>query len=320
MRYWCDAPTGDTLRARLVLPGRLRPVRRLPRRVDRGGFARDPLVARAPHPGYRAAGRASDLPVGHAVDVGCGRGDLAGLLVDRGWRVTGVEPSASACRAARRRGVDARQGTLHDVELDSGAYDAAIFRHSLEHSADLAGDLATVVRALKPGGLVLITVPNFECWQRRRFGNRWYHLDLPRHRVHLTTPGLRAALNRAGAEVESFDDFDQYGRPACDGAVPAIRPLPVPGRPRAQGRIGALRAVPPGGMGARSRTGRRGSAARRRTSTGLIRSRPAAGRAQPVADRAFYQRRHRLRRCRVRVPLGAARCVRELELPGCCAP
>ena len=143
------------------------------------------------------------VPVGRAVDVGCGRGDLAGLLVHRGWQVTGIDPSASACKAARRRGVDARQGTLGDVDLESGAYDAAIFRHSLEHSADASGDLATAVRALRPGGLVLITVPNFGSWQRRRFGSCWYHLDLPRHRIHLTARGLGAVLHRAGAQVES---------------------------------------------------------------------------------------------------------------------
>ena len=151
-------------------------------------------------PLHALAGR----PVGRAVDIGCGRGDLAGVLVRRGWQVTCIDPSESACRAARRRGVDARPGTLGDVDLERDAYDAAIFHHSLEHSADPSGDLATAVRALRPGGLVLITVPNFGCWQRRRFGNRWYHLDLPRHRIHLTAQGLGAALSRAGAELESL--------------------------------------------------------------------------------------------------------------------
>ncbi len=145
-----------------------------------------------------------DLPIGRAVDVGCGRGDLAGRLVQRGWHVTGIEPSASACEAARARGVDARQGTLADVSLESGMYDAAIFRHSLEHTSDPSHDLATVVRALRPGALVLVTVPNFACWQRRRFGDCWYHLDLPRHRIHFTPRGLSAALERAGAEVGSL--------------------------------------------------------------------------------------------------------------------
>jgi len=105
------------------------------------------------------------LPPGRAVDVGCGRGDLAGLLVERGWRMTGIEPSPAACRTARARGVDAREGTLGDVTLESGAYDAAIFRHSLEHTDDVPRDLMATVRALRPGGLLLVTVPNFACWQ-----------------------------------------------------------------------------------------------------------------------------------------------------------
>ena len=51
--------------------------------------------------------------------------------------MTGIEPSPAACRTARARGVDAREGTLGDVTLESGAYDAAIFRHSLEHTDDV---------------------------------------------------------------------------------------------------------------------------------------------------------------------------------------
>lgn len=143
-------------------------------------------------------------PAGRAVDIGCGRGDLAALFVERGWQVTGIEPSAGACQAALARGVDARQGTLADVGLESGAYDAAIFQHSLEHTPDPVGDLEKICNALRPGGLVLITVPNFASWQRLRFGDRWYHLDLPRHRTHFTPPALEASLSRAGLQVESM--------------------------------------------------------------------------------------------------------------------
>lgn len=137
---------------------------------------------------------------GRAVDVGCGRGDLAATLVERGWSVTGVEPSRDACEVARARGVDARQGTLPEVPLEPGAYDFAVFQHSLEHVPDPLGDLRRIAAALRPGGLVSITVPNFGSWQSRRFGSRWFHLDLPRHRVHFTEEGLRRAL--AAADLE----------------------------------------------------------------------------------------------------------------------
>ena len=137
---------------------------------------------------------------GRLVDVGCGRGDLGAHLIERGWAVTGIEPSANACEAARARGVDARQGTVETAELEEGAYDAAVFRHSLEHVTDPVAALSRVRAALRPGGLVLISVPNFGGWQSRRFGSRWYHLDLPRHRVHFTDAAARYALERSGLE------------------------------------------------------------------------------------------------------------------------
>lgn len=138
------------------------------------------------------------LPPGRGLDVGCGRGDLAAMFVGRGWRMTGVEPSPRACAIARGRGVDARAGVLASVELESGVYDAALFRQSLEHTIDPVGDLRRVYAALRPAGLVAISVPNFGGWQSRRFGGCWYHLDLPRHRTHFTAGALERALRTAG--------------------------------------------------------------------------------------------------------------------------
>jgi SAM-dependent methyltransferase len=141
---------------------------------------------------------------GRLVDVGCGRGDLGAFLIERGWAVTGIEPSANACEAARSRGVDARQGTVETVELEPDGYDGAVFRHSLEHVTDPVAALEAARTALRPGGLVMVSVPNFGGWQRRRFGSRWYHLDLPRHRVHFTADAMRGALERAGLEPVSI--------------------------------------------------------------------------------------------------------------------
>lgn len=152
---------------------------------------------------------------GRVVDVGCGRGDLAAYLTGRGWRVTGIEPSASACEVARARGIDARQGTAEDVELDGESYDAAIFRHSLEHVTEPALALERIRDSLRPGGWVLISVPNYGCWQRRRFASRWYHLDLPRHRVHFTESGLGRLLERTGFNSpEIMTSTSSVGLPA----------------------------------------------------------------------------------------------------------
>ncbi len=140
------------------------------------------------------------LPPGRLLDVGCGRGDLGVWFLRRGWRAVGVEPSAAACALARRRGVHAKEGTLEAVELEPGAFDAVVFRQSLEHVPDPLADLRHAATALRQGGLLAVSVPNFGCWQRRRFGGRWFHLDLPRHRFHFDAAALRGALARAGFE------------------------------------------------------------------------------------------------------------------------
>jgi len=137
-------------------------------------------------------------PAGRGLDVGAGRGDLAASLAKRGWRMTALEPAAGAVAHMRARGLDAIEGVVGSVALEPRSFDAAIFQHSLEHTHDPVGDLGAVRAALRPGGLVLISVPNFGSWQRRRFGGAWYHLDLPRHRTHFDERALTRALALAG--------------------------------------------------------------------------------------------------------------------------
>jgi 2-polyprenyl-3-methyl-5-hydroxy-6-metoxy-1,4-benzoquinol methylase len=137
----------------------------------------------------------------NVLDVGCGRGDLGASLAKAGWSVDGVEPSSSACTIACSRGVNALQGTLSTVDLESERYSAVIFSHSLEHVADPRETLRRSADLLRPGGLVVISVPNFASWQRRYFGSAWFGLDLPRHRAHFTPQALSRLVVDAGLEV-----------------------------------------------------------------------------------------------------------------------
>jgi SAM-dependent methyltransferase len=127
----------------------------------------------------------------------------------------GVEPSPEACALARSRGVDARAGTLVEVELEPDSFDAVVFRQSLEHVNDPLADLRRAYTALREEGVLVVSVPNFGCWQRRRFGSHWFHLDLPRHRFHFDAAALRRTLASAGFEdVQTFTSSSTAGLPA----------------------------------------------------------------------------------------------------------
>jgi len=153
----------------------------------------------------------AELTPGRLLDVGCGRGDLGATFARRGWRVSGVDPSADACAAARAQGVDARPGTLESVEFAPGSFDAVVMSHSLEHVLDPLADLTRIHRDMRPGGLIVISVPNFASWQRARFGASWFHLDLPRHRTHFTPRSLAHALTSSGFDLVSVQSATDGG-------------------------------------------------------------------------------------------------------------
>jgi SAM-dependent methyltransferase len=154
----------------------------------------------------------TDVGPGGVLDVGCGRGDLGAALIRRGWRVAGIDPSGPAVTIARSRGLDATVGTLQSTDLVPAAFDAVTMIHALEHVSDPVEDLRLAHSALRPGGTLIVLVPNFNSWGRRRFGNAWYHLDLPRHRTHFTPTSLQHACGASGfVEVIVTTGFDPGG-------------------------------------------------------------------------------------------------------------
>jgi SAM-dependent methyltransferase len=142
-------------------------------------------------------------PSGSMLDVGCGRGDMAGAFARRGWSAYGVDPSLGAVEAARELGVEATVGTLADAPGQARECDIVIFNHALEHLPDPRADLMVALERLRPGGHLVIAVPDWSSWQRKRFGAKWFHLDLPRHIHHFSPRALERVARDAGFEPET---------------------------------------------------------------------------------------------------------------------
>lgn len=98
------------------------------------------------------------------VDLGCGRGELLGLLRERGVEATGIEGDPALAQAARRRGLRVVEGDVLEVllRLGDGSAGAVTAIHVLEHlpAGRLLKVLAEVRRVLRPGGLLLAECPN----------------------------------------------------------------------------------------------------------------------------------------------------------------
>lgn len=141
---------------------------------------------------------------GRLLEVGCGTGRFGQIFLDRGWTVVGVEPSPIAAEHARSRGIEIHEGTLSSFPASTEKFDAVLFRHSLEHVVFPRDELRRAATMLKPGGKLLVEVPNFGCWQVKKLKENWFNMSLPMHRTHFTDNGLRAATEAAGLEVSKL--------------------------------------------------------------------------------------------------------------------
>jgi SAM-dependent methyltransferase len=159
-----------------------------------------PLRALAEHDRLRFVER---LPVGGRVlEVGAGDGGLVARMRDRGLDAWGVEPSPAAAAAARAKGVEVVPVGLEQAEVEPASQDAVVLWHSLEHLDDPAGALRRIATWLRPGGAIVVAVPNLGGLQARIGGDLWFHQDVPRHRTHFTPRGANALLERTGFRVE----------------------------------------------------------------------------------------------------------------------
>jgi SAM-dependent methyltransferase len=116
----------------------------------------------------RLAGAVSQhVPAGGSVlDLGCGTGELADAITAAGMRATGCDISPEMLQRAQAADL---AGAVNWVRLDPGwrvlpfspeTFDAVVAASVLEYVGDPAAVLRECCRVLRPGGVVLCTVPN----------------------------------------------------------------------------------------------------------------------------------------------------------------
>ena len=151
-----------------------------------------------------------DPPSGAAVlDFGCGDGKLLNVLLERGWRTFGIEPSSDVAFLRHER---------LDAVPSSPRFDFVIAHHVIEHVAQPLDLLQALSRAIKPGGALFVSVPRLDTLPHHR--DFHYCLNGRTHVVAYSEVCLRELLARAGLQpVLALDD------PALDAAITKGVPL-----------------------------------------------------------------------------------------------
>jgi 2-polyprenyl-3-methyl-5-hydroxy-6-metoxy-1,4-benzoquinol methylase len=98
----------------------------------------------------------SHVPVGAKIlEVGCGDGEVACELLQRGYHVTGLDSDSEAITRAQARGVRAVVASWPEFD-SSVSFDAIAFTRSLHHINPLRQSMVRARELLNPNGSLLI--------------------------------------------------------------------------------------------------------------------------------------------------------------------
>jgi len=146
-------------------------------------------------------------------------GAAAGFFLDearaRGYDGIGIEPNAEMAGHARAAlGLEVICAGLEDIELAPDSFDLACAFHVVEHLPEPRPSLERIAAMVRPGGWVVVEVPNAASAAARRLGARWPPLDLPWHVGHHGPGSLTRLLEGAGLEVVHVDTipFARYAQ------------------------------------------------------------------------------------------------------------
>jgi 2-polyprenyl-3-methyl-5-hydroxy-6-metoxy-1,4-benzoquinol methylase len=120
---------------------------------------------------------------GRLLDIGCSTGAfLRGMSKYPGWELEGVEISSYAAEIGRNRfGLNIFIGTVEQADFPAQHFDVITLWDVMEHLHDPISSLTEISRILKPGGLLILRVPNLDSFDAHLFGPYWAGLDSPRH-------------------------------------------------------------------------------------------------------------------------------------------
>ena len=143
------------------------------------------------------------------LDFGAGTGDFLKVCKNNSWAVLGIEPSEDARENAAKKGIHLKESLL---DITNQKFDKITLWHVLEHVENLKSTIETLKRLLKPGGRIIVAVPNYKSYDATFYEEHWAGYDVPRHLWHFS----QKAIHKLFSEVEMVVDkilpmkFDSY--------------------------------------------------------------------------------------------------------------
>jgi predicted SAM-dependent methyltransferase len=95
-------------------------------------------------------------------------------------------------------------GSFEEFTYPKESFDVITMWHSLEHFTDPRHIIEKAKALLKPGGALMLGLPNHSSLDRRFFEDCWNGYEIPLHLYHFSPKSIETMLRRAGFECQSI--------------------------------------------------------------------------------------------------------------------
>lgn len=125
------------------------------------------------------------------LDIGCGTGDFLKVAATSDWTITGIEPNEHARQIANKKTNNAVYDTEALLAFEENQFDVITLWHVLEHLPNLDEQFAVFNKLLKPEGVLIIAVPNYNSYDAKLYKEFWAAYDVPRHLWHFSQESIK---------------------------------------------------------------------------------------------------------------------------------
>jgi 2-polyprenyl-3-methyl-5-hydroxy-6-metoxy-1,4-benzoquinol methylase len=143
---------------------------------------------------------------GKLLDIGCGNGEFLLHMRSRGeWELVGIEHNKRIAESLKsEQQLDIFMDPLEDISFQSSSFEVITMWDVLEHLPDPRSSLQECRRILKPGGVLVLRLPNYESIDAQLFGKCWAGLDSPRHFFVFGKTNIGLLLDETGFSIQEI--------------------------------------------------------------------------------------------------------------------
>ena len=154
------------------------------------------------------------------LDVGCFDGRFLEYLGKPYFRA-GIEVHPLAARHAAAKGIQIMGHNFSDLESLTLSFDTVVAMDVIEHVKSPLAFLASMVKATRPGGLIIVSTGNTAALPWRLMGGMYWYCSIAEHLSFINPEWCQRAADTLGLHIDKIEMFSHEPTKTLDSALQA---------------------------------------------------------------------------------------------------